>query len=82
MEKEVLETPVVFFDTAGCEFFERVDGDGDEGSRCNENEATIVDKWVDSLVGHFYDCLLSTPLFLTCTWNRSTPVSRQVKLRL
>ncbi|KAF9045486.1 P-loop containing nucleoside triphosphate hydrolase protein [Panaeolus papilionaceus] len=50
VEKEVLETPVVFFDTAGCEFFERVDGDGDEGSRCNENEATIVDKWVDSLI--------------------------------
>ncbi|PPR00946.1 hypothetical protein CVT24_000253 [Panaeolus cyanescens] len=50
VEKEVLQTPVVFFDTAGCEFFERVDGDGDEGSRCNENEATIVDKWVDSLI--------------------------------
>ncbi|KAG6841057.1 hypothetical protein C0991_002268 [Blastosporella zonata] len=48
--KEMLETPVVFFDTAGCEYFERVDGDGDEGSRCNENEATVVKNWVEKLV--------------------------------
>ena len=47
---EVLEAPVVFFDTAGCEYFERLDGDGDEGSRCNENEATVVKNWVDQLV--------------------------------
>ncbi|KAF9563861.1 P-loop containing nucleoside triphosphate hydrolase protein [Agrocybe pediades] len=49
-EKEVLQTPVVFFDTAGCEYFERLDGDGDEGSRCNENEGTIVANWVEKLV--------------------------------
>lgn len=49
-EKEVLGTPVVFFDTAGCEYFERLDGDGDEGSRCNENEATVVKNWVETLV--------------------------------
>ncbi|KAF8960877.1 AAA domain-containing protein [Flammula alnicola] len=49
-EKEYLQTPVVFFDTAGCEYFERLDGDGDEGSRCNENEATIVNNWVVKLV--------------------------------
>ena len=49
-EKEVLQTPVVFFDTAGCEYFERLDGDGDEGSRCNENEGTIVSNWIDKLV--------------------------------
>lgn len=63
--KELLETPVVFFDTAGCEYFERVEGDGDEGSRCNENEATIVKNWVDKLVSihgpleweHFYKML-------------------------
>lgn len=48
--KELLGTPVVFFDTAGCEYFERLDGDGDEGSRCNENEATVVKSWVESLV--------------------------------
>jgi DNA polymerase alpha-associated DNA helicase A len=47
---EVLGTPVVFFDTAGCEYFERLDGDADEGSRCNENEATVVKNWVDRLV--------------------------------
>ncbi|PBK66380.1 P-loop containing nucleoside triphosphate hydrolase protein [Armillaria solidipes] len=47
--KEVLETPVVFFDTAGCEYFERLEGDGDEGSRCNENEATVVKQWIDKL---------------------------------
>ena len=50
-EKEYLQIPVVFFDTAGCEYFERLDGDGDEGSRCNENEATIVNNWVVKLVG-------------------------------
>ena len=50
-KKDLLQTPVVFFDTAGCEYFERLDGgDGDEGSRCNENEATIVSNWVDKLV--------------------------------
>ncbi|KAG6888621.1 hypothetical protein C0992_008031 [Termitomyces sp. T32_za158] len=49
-QKEMLETPVVFIDTAGCEYFERVDGDGDEGSRCNENEAMIVKNRVEKLV--------------------------------
>lgn len=48
--KEVLGTPVVFFDTAGCEYYERSDGDGDEGSRCNENEATVVKAWTERLV--------------------------------
>ncbi|OCH92757.1 P-loop containing nucleoside triphosphate hydrolase protein [Obba rivulosa] len=50
-EKEILGTPVVFFDTAGCEYYERVEGDNDEGSRCNENEATVVKNWVEQLVG-------------------------------
>ncbi|KAG1819294.1 AAA domain-containing protein [Suillus subaureus] len=49
--KEILGTPVVFYDTAGCEYFERIDGDSDEGSRCNENEAAVVSKWVERLVG-------------------------------
>ncbi|KAG2073937.1 DNA helicase [Suillus decipiens] len=49
--KETLGTPVVFYDTAGCEYFERVDGDNDEGSRCNENEAAVASKWVERLVG-------------------------------
>lgn len=48
--KELLGTPVVFFDTAGCEYYERLEGNGDEGSRCNENEATVVKNWVESLV--------------------------------
>ncbi|CAA7266201.1 unnamed protein product [Cyclocybe aegerita] len=48
-ETDLLQTPVVFFDTAGCEYFERLDGDGDEGSRCNENEGSIVSNWVDKL---------------------------------
>ncbi|KAH9854233.1 P-loop containing nucleoside triphosphate hydrolase protein [Lenzites betulinus] len=50
-EKEILGTPVVFYDTAGCEYFERVEGDGDEGSRCNENEASVVKMWVEQLAG-------------------------------
>lgn len=49
-EKEVLGTPIVFFDTAGCEYYERLEGDGDEGSRCNENEATVVKNWIENLV--------------------------------
>jgi len=49
--KEALQTPVTFFDTSGCEYFERLDGvDGDEGSRCNENEAIIVSNWINKLV--------------------------------
>ena len=57
-ERDLLQTPVVFFDTAGCEYFERLDGDGDEGSRCNENEATIVSNWVDQLVCCFKNKIL------------------------
>lgn len=57
---DVLENPVVFFDTAGCEYFERLQDDTggsgrrsiqDEGSRCNENEAVVVKTWVEKLVG-------------------------------
>ncbi|KAG1737470.1 AAA domain-containing protein [Suillus paluster] len=69
--KETLGTPVVFFDTAGCEYFERVDGDGDEGSRCNENEAAVVLKWVERLVGAG---LLSSQIALI------TPYQAQVTL--
>lgn len=61
--KDTLEPTVVFFDTAGCEFFERSvnDADGDakvvrgalgEGSKSNENEAVIVAKWARKLVSH------------------------------
>ncbi|KAH9946114.1 P-loop containing nucleoside triphosphate hydrolase protein [Epithele typhae] len=49
-EKEVLGTPVVFYDTAGCDYFERLEGDGEEGSRCNENETSVVKMWVEQLV--------------------------------
>lgn len=51
---DILEVPVVFFDTSGCEYFERLDGEsikGDEGgSLCNENEVGIVKHWVEKLV--------------------------------
>lgn len=52
---DTLSHPVVFFDTAGSEYFERIDGDGanttnDEGSKCNVNEVEIVKKWVGELV--------------------------------
>ncbi|KAH0831185.1 P-loop containing nucleoside triphosphate hydrolase protein [Lanmaoa asiatica] len=43
-------SPVVFFDTAGCEYYERLEGGGDEGSRCNENEASVVRGWTEKLV--------------------------------
>ena len=48
-EAELLGTPVVFFDTSGCEYFERLEGDGDEGSRCNENEAAVVKNYLEQL---------------------------------
>lgn len=50
--EEVLRTPVVFIDTAGSEYYERVEGDHDEGSKCNENEATVVKKYITRLVCH------------------------------
>ncbi|TCD62127.1 hypothetical protein EIP91_007302 [Steccherinum ochraceum] len=49
-DDDILSTPVVFFDTAGCEYFERTEGDSDEGSKCNENEVTIVKNWADQLI--------------------------------
>lgn len=49
-EDEVLQHPVVFFDTSGCEYFEKLDGDAEEGSRCNENEGSIVKNWVEKLI--------------------------------
>jgi DNA polymerase alpha-associated DNA helicase A len=69
-EDAVLNTPVVFFDTAGCEYFERLEGQGEgastdaEGSRCNENEATLVKAWVDKLVRK---CASLTPKLLLLT---------------
>jgi hypothetical protein len=54
-EKDLLQTHVVFFYTAGYEF-KRRDADVDEGSRCNENE---VNNWVDKLVWLFQDLLLT-----------------------
>ncbi|CAD6582405.1 MAG: hypothetical protein TREMPRED_003274 [Tremellales sp. Tagirdzhanova-0007] len=59
--EETLEPTVVFFDTAGCEFFERSEaaGNGDiklvkgalgEGSKSNENEAVVVVKWAKKLI--------------------------------
>jgi DNA polymerase alpha-associated DNA helicase A len=56
--RDTLAHPVVFFDTSGCEFFERTDTGGDnqsknssdEGSKCNVNEVEVVRKWVTELV--------------------------------
>ncbi|WVF71157.1 hypothetical protein IAT40_005955 [Kwoniella sp. CBS 6097] len=55
--KDVLEHTVVFFDTSGCEFYERTEGEGEstkasvgEGSKSNENEAVVVAKWAKKLV--------------------------------
>jgi DNA polymerase alpha-associated DNA helicase A len=50
---DVVGLPIVFFDTSGCEYYERLDVGsvkGDEGSKCNENEATLVKNWVERLV--------------------------------
>lgn len=50
---DIVGLPIVFFDTSGCEYYERLDAGsvkGDEGSKCNENEATLVKNWVEKLV--------------------------------
>lgn len=55
---DALTHPVVFFDTDGCEFFERTEAEGEgsvkgslgEGSKSNENEAVVVCRWARKLV--------------------------------
>ncbi|CED83037.1 DNA helicase [Phaffia rhodozyma] len=53
---EFLDHPVVFFDSNGCEFYERDDGSGNgkssdgEGSKLNENEADLVQRYVRRLI--------------------------------
>ena len=47
---ETLNKPIVFIDTAGCEYFERNVEGNDEGSKLNENEAMLVKAWVEKLV--------------------------------
>jgi DNA polymerase alpha-associated DNA helicase A len=47
---DILGAPVIFFDTSGCEYFEKSSSENDEGSKYNENEATIVRVWLESLV--------------------------------
>lgn len=49
----MLQETLVFFDTSGLNYFEKTEtesSEADEGSKCNENEATIVSRWVDKLV--------------------------------
>ena len=53
---DALTPTCMFFDTAGCEFYERTEGEGEqkylgEGSKSNENEAVVVCKWARKLVG-------------------------------
>ncbi|KAL7422025.1 hypothetical protein Q5752_003798 [Cryptotrichosporon argae] len=54
--RDALEPTVVFFDTAGCEFYERAEGDDadglrvGEGSKRNDNEAELVAQWARRLV--------------------------------
>jgi DNA polymerase alpha-associated DNA helicase A len=58
---DALQPTVVFFDTDGCEFYERTEGEGEttraslgEGSKSNENEAVVVCKWARKLVCHIH----------------------------
>jgi hypothetical protein len=73
--KELLGTPVVFYDTAGCEYFERLDGDNDEGSRCNENEVTVVKNWVEKLVRDVSAVRRSSPINKLSDRVRYPPIS-------
>ena len=62
--KDALEHPVIFFDTAGCEFYEQAEGDDStdgqgkrnsigEGSKANANEAEVVVRWARQLVSPY-----------------------------
>jgi hypothetical protein len=56
--RDNLDPTVVFFDTNGCEFYERTEGEEEagkqrgvsEGSKSNENEAEVVVTWARKLV--------------------------------
>lgn len=83
-EKEILGTPVVFYDTAGCEYFERLEGDGDEGSRCNENEASVVKMWAEQLVSvpcGYSELMFSKPTRVLRN-DRPAQACSRLKLRL
>lgn len=59
--KDTLTPTVVFFDTSGCEFFERTEAEDEgssssrgalgEGSKSNANEAEVAARWARKLVG-------------------------------
>jgi len=57
----LLTEPVIFYDTAGANMYERAEEDASDGglktldgeSKSNENEADIVMKFIDELVGTF-----------------------------
>lgn len=76
--KEALESPVVFFDTAGCEFYERTESDEGskrigEGSKSNENEATVVEKWARKLVREGFG-------LADIRWHSAFPPARSASL--
>jgi len=76
--EEVLRTPVVFIDTAGSEYYERVEGDQEDGSRCNENEAMVVKKHITQLVclGRFLVYIHPRYFTLGQLWRASHSDSR------
>ena len=71
--KDTLGPTLVFFDTAGCEFYERNEGDDagsgsgsrgtGEGSKSNTNEAEVVMRWAKKLVSLSYTL---QPQYGTC----------------
>lgn len=71
--EEVLRTPVVFIDTAGSEYYERVEGD--DGSRCNENEAMVVKKHITRLVSRGWYLICVYPKYLAPGKFRCSPHS-------
>lgn len=60
-DHDVLGFPVVFFDTAGCEYFEKAASADDDGSKSNENEAVLVKIWVDQLASQIIFLLILIP---------------------
>ena len=71
----LLTEPVIFYDTAGSAMYERAeDADSDAGlrktvdgeSKSNENEAEIVMKFIDELVGVWMALISYAALLTTC----------------
>lgn len=50
VDNDILGYPVIFLDTAECQYFDQTSAYDSDGSRSNQNEALIAQQWVKKLV--------------------------------